>query len=438
MKALLKKSMALGLLGMMIVSCAKNQEMTDQQKMQEFDFAVFEERSLKIHVLDNEDEPIKKVPLLMLEDGMPKATGWSSETGSWNITVNTYPESNLEVLVNDPNLEGEIDLGSTGSDFYLRTNSNVQYSQKTEIDSTADDDLDGVPNYLDLRPDDPAIVAVQSNYQRLMFEDIYPWKGDYDFNDVVVDFDSHFYVNAYGYVTKVSYEINPYHSGAASQNKFAFNLVGPSTNNYLNLSYDNGPQTDVTSSTVSDSITFNIYNDFGAFGEYWREFIGYADSNFYQLGFYRAITYYNPYSYDSISYSYGNLNGHFNGWGIIKTYFQRNGGNMWDLGLLSKYYGSLSTTISFNFNGPFTPQELLAYFDPYIINVDAQQSTDNTTEIHLKSFDSSFSDDSGMPYGISVPQTVEIPNESQSITDKYSNFTAWATSNGTTNQNWWE
>ncbi len=92
-----------------------------------------------------------------------------------------------------------------------------------------DDDNDGIPNNLDDYPTDPErafnnYYPAKNTYGTLAFEDLWPGKGDYDFNDVVVDYNVNQVTNAQNKVV----DVNPTYvlraRGASFQNGFGFQL----------------------------------------------------------------------------------------------------------------------------------------------------------------------------------------------------------------------
>lgn len=426
MKALVKKSMALGLLGMMIISCSKNQEMTDQQKMQEFDFAVFQEKTIEFNLINEEGMPLAQKPFLLMQNGLPLAYGWSDNSGKWTSKLFVSETDDISIVSAD---------GTFGSTEPENSYNNVlrfkvdlidsQSSSKTEIDSTIDSDNDGVVDYLDAFPDDSEVASIQSVHKRLIFEDCYPGIGDYDFNDVAVEFDSYFYLHSNGSISRVTYDISPYHSGAAAVNSFGFKLHDMTS--LTNFSDTSGTDNAVVM-TNDNHLDFMVFEDFGSIGEYWYNRGGYVWSQGSVEPIYGTAPWESDLTVKTqyvIGYRYvSNV--------FIGDILHQNLGNMWNLEDVLDFFGDITTTISFDNNDSLaTVSDFLENFDPYIIVQTGQ-------EVHLKSYDNSYADHTGMPYGFSIPQVVELPGERQPIFEKYPNLTAWATSNGTTNQNWWE
>jgi len=95
---------------------------------------------------------------------------------------------------------------------------------------SSDKDGDGVTDMEDSYPEDPA-RAFKNNYPAtgfgsLAFEDLWPSKGDYDFNDLVVDYGFTIVTNADNKVTEVLAKFVVKAIGAGYANGFGFQLPG--------------------------------------------------------------------------------------------------------------------------------------------------------------------------------------------------------------------
>ena len=102
----------------------------------------------------------------------------------------------------------------------------------SDIGEVADQDGDGVQDEEDTYPNDPARAF--NNYYpaggfgSLAFEDLWPGKGDYDFNDLVVDYQFTIVTNAGNKVTEVLSTFAIRAIGAGFANGFGFQLPGTS------------------------------------------------------------------------------------------------------------------------------------------------------------------------------------------------------------------
>lgn len=115
-----------------------------------------------------------------------------------------------------------------------------------------DTDGDGVYDFEDDYPFDPtksssSYTPASSTYGSFCFEDSWPNMGDYDFNDLVIDYNYEFNTNAFNDVTSIDATFTVQAIGASYKNGFGLQLdVEPSavksvsgqniTENYINLS----------------------------------------------------------------------------------------------------------------------------------------------------------------------------------------------------------
>ncbi len=116
--------------------------------------------------------------------------------------------------------------------FYVTANpiEAIDQSQFPNIDYTgADDDGDGVPDNVDNYPDDPNkafdnYFFNQGSYGTLAYEDLWPSKGDYDFNDAVIDYNFNQVTNADNDMVEINAEFILRAHGAFYHNGFGFQM----------------------------------------------------------------------------------------------------------------------------------------------------------------------------------------------------------------------
>ncbi|MCD8741122.1 LruC domain-containing protein [Mucilaginibacter roseus] len=98
-----------------------------------------------------------------------------------------------------------------------------------EIDNGGDTDGDGVLDELDAYPNDAtraynSYYPSASTYAQVAFEDNWPTKGDYDLNDLVVNYRYSFVSNAKNQVVSMKGEYVPVAAGASFKNGFGVQL----------------------------------------------------------------------------------------------------------------------------------------------------------------------------------------------------------------------
>lgn len=107
-----------------------------------------------------------------------------------------------------------------------------------------DADLDGVADADDAFPNDQykaykTFFPVPNHFSTLAFEDLWPAKGDFDFNDVVIDHYSEIVSNAQNQVVEVNYQFKVRAIGASFHNGFGFELININPNAIRSVSGTN-------------------------------------------------------------------------------------------------------------------------------------------------------------------------------------------------------
>lgn len=105
----------------------------------------------------------------------------------------------------------------------------VKTTALAPTDNTDDDDKDGVSNSVDVEPKNPAVAfhaftPAQGVYGTLAFEDLFPNQGDYDMNDLVVDYNFKEYLNASNQIVKMDVSLKLRAAGGVLHNGIGFEL----------------------------------------------------------------------------------------------------------------------------------------------------------------------------------------------------------------------
>ncbi len=158
---------------------------------------------------------------------------------------------------------------ATGTWSYFNISGNIKINDFGIIRAiepgTGDTDGDGVPDDQDDYPDD--VNKAFNNYfpgentwASMAFEDLWPGKGDFDFNDLVMKYNINQITNSSNNVVEINATFNPVHEGATLVNGFAFQLP-ISTNDIESVNGYNLTGTSVslnTNGTIADHTLANI------------------------------------------------------------------------------------------------------------------------------------------------------------------------------------
>ena len=158
----------------------------------------------------------------------------------------------------------------TGSDQLLYTLSAYKANDfgillKDNEQQEDDADGDGVPDTEDDYPNDPSLaynlwVPGENQWGTLAFEDLWPGMGDYDFNDMVVNYKFQQIANSENKIVSIKGYIKNVHEGASLVNGFGFELpIGQNlvssvngnniTDNTVNIS-GNGTEAQQTNAVI--------------------------------------------------------------------------------------------------------------------------------------------------------------------------------------------
>ncbi len=197
--------------------------------------------------------PGTEIGWVLIADGFRNAT---ITTGNWVLysDMKLNPEAATDkkqhtILCNDIgrgkfllSFEDQRRDGSTDNDF----NDAIFYVTADPISAVAtenipipnytstDTDKDGISNAFDSYPDDPVkafnnYYPSKDNFGTLAFEDLWPSQGDYDFNDMVVDYNFNQITNGQNKVVEIQIKATLKAMGASYKNGFGIQLpISPS------------------------------------------------------------------------------------------------------------------------------------------------------------------------------------------------------------------
>lgn len=153
------------------------------------------------------------------------------------ILLNDIGRGKFLLSFEDQRRDGSTDNDFNDAIFYVSANpiqsivaSNIPLPNYTQTDT----DNDGIPNSFDDYPTDP--LKAFNNYfpskttvGTLAFEDLWPGKGDYDFNDMVVDYNFNQITNGQNKVVQIKAKLILKAMGASYKNGFGIQLpIAPS------------------------------------------------------------------------------------------------------------------------------------------------------------------------------------------------------------------
>jgi len=278
------------------------------------------------------------------------------------------------------------------------------------IDSVQDKDNDGVPDASDEYPEDPKrafnnYYPAKNQVGTLAFEDLWPYKGDYDFNDLIVDYSFNQITNAQNQIIEIDAQLTVRAIGASYKNGFGIEL-NTTPDNILSVS--------------GQKITENILN---------------IDTNGTEKDQDNAviIAFDNAFSVTPHPGNGMNVNTV-----VGETYIKP---GVINLNIIFK------NAISFNQLGtaPFNPFIFINGVRSKEVHLPGSTPT-NLADKNLLGTGNDNSDektgkyymsDKYLPWAINIPTKFDYPLEKENITKAYYNFNKWASSKGFNYMDWY-
>ena len=278
----------------------------------------------------------------------------------------------------------------------------INTGQFVTINADYDADNDGVPDHSDVFPDDAERASErffpsEGQSALLAFEDNFPSKGDYDFNDLVVTYSSHEILNAQGALKELVMKFKVKAMGALYHNGFAVQFPF------------------LSSEIQSASLLING-----------------VESGFYPVEA--------GHQNETVINIINSVNNHIDTSEPFPNTLRDTADKKGDRFELRLIFNDSVTGVAWPYN-PFIfidqdrgrevhlagkqPTEFVypGYFGIY----------DDVTEIGT---DKTYKDLNGMPFAMLLPENWEWPEEFVDITNVYPHFVLWAQSGGITHINW--
>jgi len=270
-----------------------------------------------------------------------------------------------------------------------------------------DNDGDGVPNSTDDYPEDPDKAynnfgPGEDVYGTLAYEDLWPRKGDYDFNDVVIDYNYNIVTNASNKVVEVNSNFILKATGAGYLNGFAYELP-----------IDQSKIVSVTGQELSDNI-FTINDNGTEAGQNNAVIIVFDDAHtlFNEEGFVNTIpdlTYYEPVSINVVVEVDGSI-------------------EISDLGT-SPYNPFIIANQQRGYEIHLSGQANTSLADESLFGTDQDDSNININKYYQTS--------NNLPWAIHLPVSFDYPEETVSIEQAHLKFVEWAESGGSSYPDWY-
>ncbi|MGL5787388.1 MAG: LruC domain-containing protein [Bacteroidales bacterium] len=291
----------------------------------------------------------------------------------------------------------------------------VNTSSMAKLDVFVDSDSDGVPDNLDEFPTDPALAYSTSYpgkdiYGTLSYEDLWPSQGDYDMNDLVIDYNMTHYLNKNSQIKKIGGTFNVRASGAKYKNGFGVQFNFPASAVL---------QANIQGNSLTSGVIVN----------------------------------------DARGFETGHTNANIVFFDDVFKLFNSTSGNYINTDINRENLASKVITYDIEFSSAQSQNTIgIPPYNPYLI-VDCG-SGQRGVEVHLPTYKPtikantalfSTGDDrtspsqnryyvnkSNMPFALLIPESFLYPNEKENISSAYYKFNNWSSSMGVQFNDWYK
>jgi len=203
-----------------------NDKVNDEKSSEEFNFQTVHNVTFDIQVYDENNTPLSKAAVRLASEEGDITTSITADNGttefkvslSTAITAVSLIVEHQDCVTRIVEIENIQELASVNRTIFLE----LQPDKKPKPDS----DGDGVADDTDEFPNDPNLIATQTGEYTIAFEDLWPAKGDADFNDMVVRLTLKEYINNNNMVSKVVVSAKLLAAGAGYKNQLWINILG--------------------------------------------------------------------------------------------------------------------------------------------------------------------------------------------------------------------
>ncbi len=201
-------------------------ENKDTSSTSEFQYATVKNIDFDLTIMADAGTAVAKASINVSTEGQAVSASVTDSAGkaAFNSTVNQTCSA-LEIVIEHPDYVAKTVKVDNVQDLAVISRTIYLEKKKTEA-AAVDTDKDGVADDTDQFPEDPKLIAAVSNEYTIAFEDLYPNKGDADFNDLVVKFGIMEYINPENKISKINIRSKVLAAGAGYKNKFYINVLG--------------------------------------------------------------------------------------------------------------------------------------------------------------------------------------------------------------------
>lgn len=203
------------------------QQINDTVNEEEFAYATVSEVDVVLDLENTNGNAISNATVSAITEGSGEiGSGISDTNGHVDFTVGVpADEESLTLVISHP----DYDDSSIVVDDVQQLSSidrEVRIEESSETEVVVDSDGDGIDDSRDAYPEDAAYATSAYGEYVIAYEDLYPNRGDADFNDLVVALQIEEFINSENRVVKIEIRTKVLASGAGYDNGLGIVVAG--------------------------------------------------------------------------------------------------------------------------------------------------------------------------------------------------------------------
>jgi len=198
----------------------------DQTDTKEFKYQTLHDVTFNLQVFDEANKPLSQAVIRVINELGDISTAITAENGtvSFKITIANTIEI-ISLIIEHPSCITK-SLGIENIQSLATVDRTIFLELKQEKKAKPDRDQDGVPDDADEFPDDPYLIGTVNGEYTIAYEDLYPQKGDADFNDLVVRLGIREFIDNNDMISKIVVTSKVLAAGAGYKNQFWISVLG--------------------------------------------------------------------------------------------------------------------------------------------------------------------------------------------------------------------
>jgi hypothetical protein len=198
----------------------------DQADTKEFKYQTLHDVAFNLQVYDEGKNPLSQAVIRVIGAQGDISTAITAENGtvSFKITIANSIETIMLIIEHSSCVTKSLDIENIQS--LSTVDRTIFLELKPDKKQKPDRDRDGIADDADEFPDDPYLIATVTGEYTIAYEDLYPEKGDADFNDLVVRLGIREFIDNNNMISKIVVTTQVLAAGAGYKNQFWISVLG--------------------------------------------------------------------------------------------------------------------------------------------------------------------------------------------------------------------